>query len=413
MVSSLDVDKLHNLEDNVKALNEKVSDIPAPAEEVKDTNINEFSCYMPNADINALAERMNILEQNIVSNNNASYETAINELKSNYFVLTKTLELLNEKFKDGFGNTNYTTKLDSVVSKVDSLTEVAVKNTDLAAVVEDIVSLKNRVSELEANKEPEENVEKITQLINDVEEINNKLASLEKKSTQISQEIEEDKANNEKSVQETQKEPVAKEEAVSIVEEKKEEASAIEPVNEPQDETVAEVVPNDQDITAKVYDVKILENALHEARNPECKESKPILQSKWGTIEDHCGQSLALIGKFLSSGNLVAVGQKTLIISFPNATICNHLMEPKNHTDAKQVLRVALGKDYDFLALPDITWKEKRMEYHGQYNTGTRFPRLTPIKNPELKVIIPNEENMLSDRQKTLIKAEEFFGKED
>ena len=82
----------------------------------------------------------------------------------------------------------------------------------------------------------------------------------------------------------------------------------------------------------------------------------------------------------------------------PTATLCNHMMEPKNYNDAKQVLRITFGKDYDYLALPEDTWQEKRGEYIGQYGVGIKYPKLTPINNPELKVVVTKDETESKDR---------------
>ena len=54
--------------------------------------------------------------------------------------------------------------------------------------------------------------------------------------------------------------------------------------------------------------------------------------------------------------------------------------------------------------------KEKRLEYHNQYRVGNKFPVLTPINNPLLHVVKVNKEPALTERQKVLKKANDFFG---
>lgn len=159
-----------------------------------------------------------------------------------------------------------------------------------------------------------------------------------------------------------------------------------------------------------VYDVRIVERILHESRELECREEKGRLVSVWPKLEDKVGYVLAPIAKILLDGKLVANGKKDLLIVYPSATICNHIMEPKNYIDAKQVLRITFGKDYEFLALPENTWQEKRTEYIGQHSIGIRYPKLTPIKNPELKVVIPNYEEMNQKQKRPLQQAKSFFG---
>ena len=119
---------------------------------------------------------------------------------------------------------------------------------------------------------------------------------------------------------------------------------------------------------------------------------------------------LSPTAKLLSEGILVANGFNELLIVYPHASMCNHLMEPKGHMNALQVIKIALGKDYDFMALPENTWQEKRSEYAGQFHMGITFPKLTPINNPELKVNVVNTTNLFSKKNTTMHQAQSFFG---
>ena len=53
---------------------------------------------------------------------------------------------------------------------------------------------------------------------------------------------------------------------------------------------------------------------------------------------------------------------------------------------------------------------EKSNEYKGQYHMGIKFPSLTPIKNPELKVINVTKENFQTNSSRNYDKAKEMFG---
>ena len=119
---------------------------------------------------------------------------------------------------------------------------------------------------------------------------------------------------------------------------------------------------------------------------------------------------LAPAAKMLADAKLVANGKNELLIVYPTATLCNHMMEPKNYNDAKQVLRITFGKDYDYLALPENTWQEKRGEYIGQYGVGIKYPKLTPINNKELNVVTVNYKQTENYQKKPLQQAKAFFG---
>jgi hypothetical protein len=87
-------------------------------------------------------------------------------------------------------------------------------------------------------------------------------------------------------------------------------------------------------------------------------------------------------------------------------------MDPKHHENAKEVLKATLGKAFDFIALPDDTWKEKRLEYHNQFRIGDTYPKLSPINNSKLRVVVKKEQAK-TEREIAIEKANDFFGEED
>lgn len=171
--------------------------------------------------------------------------------------------------------------------------------------------------------------------------------------------------------------------------------------------------PEENDDTSKVYDVKIIEEILHSSREQEAREEKVRVMNIWPLLEEKVSSQPNLIAtaKLLKEGVIAAVGNRGMILAYPNATICNYLMASINHELAKKVLSIALEQEYDFMALPENTWQEKRKEYRGQYNMGVKFPKLSPIKNSELKSINLNNDIFNVKPNKTVQKAEELFGK--
>ena len=196
--------------------------------------------------------------------------------------------------------------------------------------------------------------------------------------------------------------------------EEKEEAKIVEQpqevVKEEQPQEVVKPVIEEIDETAKIYDVKIVERILHQAREAANRERKTSLLEGWSRLEDNVGNMLAPIARLLKDGKMTANGTNELLIIYPSAGLCNQLMMPKAHESAKQILKITFGRDYDFMALPENVWQEKRLEYHGQYSMGNRTPRLSPIKNPELKIIITNSDSIVSKKSQSMRRAEELFG---
>ena len=165
-------------------------------------------------------------------------------------------------------------------------------------------------------------------------------------------------------------------------------------------------------ISIKSIEQKIIENILHESRLPECRNIKTQIMQAWSKLEDKVGGQLLYVAKILSNGLPVANGKTHLLIVYPSAQICNHIMDPKHYENAKEVLKVTLGKAFDFVALPDDTWKEKRLEYHNQFRIGDTYPKLSPITNPKLRVVIKKDQAK-SEREIAIAKANDFFGEDE
>ena len=181
-------------------------------------------------------------------------------------------------------------------------------------------------------------------------------------------------------------------------------------VNEEETPVEEPLKENQVDDTARAYDIRVIENILHQSRDRKNMEDKDRINSVWYRLQSLVPQPLASVASTLSDGKVVVNGGNYLIIVYPKASICNYLMTANTHYEAKQVLRTTLQKDYDFIALPVNTWHEKSTEYKGQYHMGIKFPSLTPIKNPELKVINVTKENFQTNSSRNYDKAKEMFG---
>lgn len=348
--------------------------------------LNNEEC---NLDLSQMEERLTKIENTINSSDNIELKNMIEEIKTNYFVLTKALQLLTEKLdkaKEGLVVEDNNSDSYNLIEKVNNLEEMVkyikenyVECDKLETLEEKINSLKESLTSL---KEENTQLRKENSIINDKNEEKELLDNKENSSLETSEE--QKKITNEK-----------------------EEKTQVEVE---QEENISDDTNQEEDLTSSVFDVHIVENILHEARSQECREEKIKLVANWPKIEDKVGGLLAPIARLLASGLLVANGNTHLLIVYSNAQLCNHIMEPKNYQDAKEILKVTFNKDYDFIALPDDTWKEKRLEYHNQYRVGNKFPVLTPINNPLLHVVKVNKEPALTERQKVLKKANDFFG---
>ena len=180
-----------------------------------------------------------------------------------------------------------------------------------------------------------------------------------------------------------------------------------------EDKKQEEQLPDNQkDETARVYDVKIVENILHQSRDKRNIDDSTKISSVWSRLASLVPQNLTSVAQTLSEGKVVANGANYLLIIFNKASICNYLMTNQNHINAKQILRNTLQRDYDFIALPVNTWEEVRQDYKAQYHMGIKYPVLKPINNPELKVINITENSFQTTRTQNYDKVVEMFGKD-
>lgn len=319
-------------------------------------NNNDNNQLSNNQDLTNLINKVNELEQLVKNVNIGNLELVINEVKTNYFVLTQALTYMKEK--------------------IDVL-NVSESNVDFTEIEKQISSLANEINELKENKL---NQEMYDELVNQINELKKHVEKLNV--------------------------PVAKEPVVNQVEPK------VEVKPDPVEEEPVKIIKEEKDLTSQIYDIKIVENILHEARLPECRELKAQLVAKWSKLSTSVGGTLIPIAKMLANGLLVANGNTHLLIVYPNAQLCNYIMDPKNYKDALEIIKTTFGKAFEFIALPDDTWKEKRLEYHNQYRIGSSYPKLTPINNPKLRIVVVSSKP-LTEREKVLKKADDFFGTDD
>ena len=157
------------------------------------------------------------------------------------------------------------------------------------------------------------------------------------------------------------------------------------------------------------YAIEKIEMIMHDSRSEISREERKIILNKWGQLEDRVNMALAPVARFLREGQPVVNGNNCIIITYPNAMLCNHIMGEKQHFEAKQILKLTFGKEYDFIALPENVWNDKRNEYRGQYQMGMRFPKLTPINNPELRII---KKSFVDEQSESYKQAVDLFGED-
>ncbi len=401
-----------------------------------------------------------IKQSDIVSHNFNSSDGEITQLNENYFVLLNLVKNLQDKVQNSSIAVNSPTNnetielfkseisdkinniIEDIESKVTSCNEYTnQKINEVQASIEENINLINetkqelstRLDNVEKNTDIEVPdysiaINENTELINNIKEysigLSAKVQEIQNKVTEINTKLD-GGITKRRSPFEVNRED--EEDPVVVVTKKKQEDIKELPTKETKiiEEDDRKVISNSNTVVIKtkpttnnvrpndpnnVYDIKIVERILYQAHDQKCRAEKASLLANWSKLEDKVGHMLAPTAKLLSEGFLAANGFNELLIVYPHASMCNHLMESKGHMNALQVLKITFGREYDFIALPENTWQEKRSEYAGQFHMGITFPKLTPINNPELKVNVVNTSNLFSKKNTSMHQAQSFFG---
>ena len=158
------------------------------------------------------------------------------------------------------------------------------------------------------------------------------------------------------------------------------------------------------------YDVKTIEKVLHESRNESARNDSSRIKRAWKVLETNNSPEFAGIVSVLRQGNVVVVGNGEFILTFANSTICNQAMKPDFKKTAAKLFAIYFGDTYNYIALPERIWAEKRNEYVSQYNIGIKYPTLTPINDDSLVIIKPEQEYK-DPNEKVIDDAKSKFGK--
>ena len=372
---SIDVDQtptidLGNIYSRLESLEKEIANYHIPVQEEANENFE--------------VEEFNVDNEDLFNTYDDSYQdvSELDKVKENYLVLfNKVMELQKD---------------------------VAVQKEELEKHIIKFSELSEYISTIPTSSIDENTIKELETQIQNVKEYSIKVGS---RCTALEEAMKNIKVETETKQAAIQRRPQPFE--TPLREEQQVREQTITPVAEAQEEiTEKPSLPEGHvDVTAKVYDIKVIENILHQSRDRKNMEDKDKINSVWNRLASLVPQNLSSIATTLSEGKVVVNGANYFIIVYSKASVCNHLMTEQNHYLAKEVLRITLQKEYDFIALPINTWHEKSTEYKGQYHMGIRYPSLTPIDNPELKVINVNKTPFQTQGTQNYNKAAQLFGK--
>lgn len=158
------------------------------------------------------------------------------------------------------------------------------------------------------------------------------------------------------------------------------------------------------------YNVKYIEQILHDSRSIESKNDKTRIDQLWKIMSRGARPDQLPIIETLQEGKIVVVGNKEFIITYPNVNLCNQVMRTKFKDIALRILYNLLGDTYNYIALPADQWLSKSVEYKQQYQIGIKYPTLSPLDIKDLE-IVPENDEYRDGTQKSIDKTISIFGK--
>ena len=145
------------------------------------------------------------------------------------------------------------------------------------------------------------------------------------------------------------------------------------------------------------YSEDIILRIMIDALGKEARDDKRRIAEIW----PHLGESVlpqdVSVANLLKQGDVRAVGKKEIILVYESPMVCNQIMDKKTRRRALSIIEDKLGDFYNYMALPESDFSEKREEFAGYYLMGSIPKKLSPVRNPYLKNISNQKEKSITE----------------
>ena len=145
------------------------------------------------------------------------------------------------------------------------------------------------------------------------------------------------------------------------------------------------------------YSEDIILRIMIDALDKEARDDKRRITEIW----PHLGESVlpqdVSVANLLKQGDVRAVGKKEIILVYESPMVCNQIMDKKTRRRALSIIEDKLGDFYNYMALPESDFSEKREEFAGYYLMGSIPKKLSPVKNPYLKNTFNQKEKSITE----------------
>lgn len=199
-----------------------------------------------------------------------------------------------------------------------------------------------------------------------------------------------------------------REELMKEVKPIREEKPLVEKAPEPKPQEPVKAEPTIELDEFERFDICVVERILTSSLTAEARNEKARITNLWRNLVFAASSNDRLTAEAMAEGTIAAVGNGEFIIVFKEATMCNQVMRRKFKRRAMKMLYDLLLTNYNYLALPEDVWTAKRTEFVNEYYLGRTNPKLSPINDPRLKVIIDEEE--VDPKQQVSNRITKLFG---
>lgn len=199
-----------------------------------------------------------------------------------------------------------------------------------------------------------------------------------------------------------------REELMKEVKPIREEKPLVEKVPEPKPQEPVKAEPTIELDEFERFDICVVERILTSSLTAEARNEKARITNLWRNLVFAASSNDRLTAEAMAEGTIAAVGNGEFIIVFKEPTMCNQVMRRKFKRRAMKMLYDLLLTNYNYLALPEDVWTAKRTEFVNEYYLGRTNPKLSPINDPRLKVIIDEEE--VDPKQQVSNRITKLFG---
>lgn len=213
------------------------------------------------------------------------------------------------------------------------------------------------------------------------------------------QEVETEEPKVEEPVQKVQEEVKSIDSLADLIDLVEPKSAPAEPQPVEQAQATKPVVKKDlnEEEAYENYSEEIILRIMIDALDKDAREDKRRIAELWPYLGESVLPQDVSVANLLKQCDVRAVGKNEIILVYESPMVCNQIMDRKTRRRALSILEDKLGAFYNYMALPESDFSEKREEFASSYLMGSIPKKLSPIRNPYLKNISNQKEKSITE----------------